>query len=61
MGGEMDLKKYHDLMNSAAVIKNMAELLFEEEADLERKDMLSTIAARAEQVAEQLSKMRNDS
>ena len=48
-------------MNSAAVIKSMAELLSEEEGILERKDMLSTIVKRAEHVAEQLSKMRNNS
>lgn len=42
-------------MNSASVIKGMAELLIEEEMAPEKKDMLSTILEQAERVAEQLS------
>ena len=57
----MNLENYHELMNSATVIKNMAELLSEDEGAPEKKDMLSTIVKRADNVADQLSKLREDS
>ncbi len=55
MAEESKLEKYQDMMNSASVIKGMAEILIEDEVISARKDMLSTIRERAERVAEQLS------
>ncbi len=44
--------RYHDVMNSVGVIKNVAELLLEEEVEPQRRDMLLKIKARSEKIAE---------
>jgi nitrogen-specific signal transduction histidine kinase len=56
----LKLKEYHDIINSASVIRGMAELLMEEERAPAKKDMLSVIMNRAEKVAEQLSNSRDE-
>lgn len=47
------------MMNSTSVIKGMAELLMEGEGTPARKDMLSVIVSRADQVADQLTTLRD--
>jgi hypothetical protein len=47
------------MMNSTSVIKGMAELLLEDEGVSTRKDMLSVIVRRANQVADQLETLKN--
>jgi hypothetical protein len=54
----LELEKYHDMMNSASVIKGMAELLIDDEPEPEKKDMLYAIADRAVYVAEQLTRSK---
>lgn len=53
------MEKYHDMMNSASVIKGMTELLIDEETAPEKKDMLNLILNRAEHVVEQLSQSKD--
>ncbi len=45
-------EKYHDIVNSAGVIGNIADLLLDEEADPLKRDMLGRIKARAERLEE---------
>ncbi len=45
-------EKHHDIVNSAGVIRNLADLLLDEEADPLKRDMLGRIKARAERLAE---------
>lgn len=47
------------MMNSASVIKGIAELLLEDEGTPATKDMLSVIVSRADKVAEELETLRN--
>jgi len=53
------LEKYHDMMNSASVIKGMADLLIDDEVSPEKKDMLTAIAERAMYVAEELTRSKD--
>ena|GEM_PF-4024272 len=53
------MEKYHDMMNSASVIKGMADLLIDDEVSPEKKDMLTAIAERAMYVAEELTRSKD--
>ncbi len=59
MAEELKLEQYHSMMNSASVIKGIAELLLEDEGTPATKDMLSVIVSRADKVAEELETLRN--
>ncbi len=50
--GELEMEKHHDIVNSAGVIRNLAELLLEMEADPLKRDMLGRIKARSERLEE---------
>lgn len=49
---ELKPGKYHEVMNSVSVVKNMAELLMEGETEPSRKEMLLKIIARSDKIAE---------
>lgn len=49
---ELKSGKYHEIMNSVSVVKNMAELLMERETEPSRKEMLLKIIARSDKIAE---------
>ncbi len=48
----MRRERYHDIMNSVSVIKNMTELLLDEKGDPLKRDILLKINARAERLVE---------
>ena len=50
---------YHEIINSASVIKAVAEILIEEESEPEKKVMLSKIVSRSEVLVEQITDFRN--
>lgn len=49
---ELNTEKYHDIVNSTGVIRNLADLLLDDEADPLKRDMLGRIKACAEKLVE---------
>lgn len=49
---DLKTEEYHEIINSVGVIKNLAELLLEEEVEPSKRDMLSRIMARSEKIVE---------